>query len=245
MEYSPVLSICTAALEIGAAVWILRGPGRKRIMQTTAAILFLLAGYQLVEAVFCTGLLPTTGSLLPRLAFVVVAWLPPTGLLLVARLFPTQRLMLVRFSYFMYIFCTALVLAIAVQPGFVTESVCMVVFARYTTPTPLYNLYGMFYQFGLMSMLFLSSYGVTICDDRRQRLLLGQVLLGSLSFIIPALVTISVLPIAENALPSILCHFALFLAIFLVRLAVIERRWEATPGMETPFPVETLGTGSA
>jgi len=227
MDYSPVLSVCTAILEIIAGLWVLRGSGRKPVLRTTALILFLLAAYQLVEAVFCTGLLPSTGSLLPRLAFIVVAWLPPTGLLLVAQLYPTTSPLLFRLSYLMYLLCMALVVAIIVQPGFVTESVCMVVFARYTTPTPLYNLYGLFYQFGLLSMLVLSSYGVTICDDRRQRLLLGQVLLGSMAFIIPALVTVSILPIAENALPSILCHYALFLAVFLVRLVVIERQWES------------------
>jgi predicted neutral ceramidase superfamily lipid hydrolase len=245
MDYSPILSLTTAALEIGAAVWVLRGPGRKPLLHTTAAILFFLAGYQVVEAVLCTGLLPAAGPFLPRLAFIVVAWLPPTGLLLVARLYPTRSHMLYRLSYGMYLFCLALVVAILLEKNFVSQSVCLVVFARYTTPTPLYGLYGLFYQAGLMSMLVLSAYGVTICDDRRQRLLLGQVLLGSMAFIFPALVTVAVIPIAEKALPSILCHFALFMAVFLVRLVLIERRWELEPGMDASLPVETLGTGTA
>jgi len=227
MEYNPLLSVLTAAVEIGGAVWALNGPGRKPLIRTTASILLFLAGYQIVEAVFCTGLLPFTGSLLPRLAFIVVAWLPPMGLLLVAQLFPTSSRAPYWFAEFMFLCCAVLVGRIATSPGFVTESVCMVVFARYTNPTPLYQTYGLFYQTGLMSMLLLSAYGVTICDDRRQRLLLGQVQLGSLAFIIPALVTVSILPIAENALPSILCHFALLLALFLLRLVAIERKYEA------------------
>ncbi|MEZ0395612.1 MAG: hypothetical protein ABWK53_04165 [Anaerolineales bacterium] len=245
MDYNPLLSIATAALEIGAGTWALRGPGRKPIIHAVATILFLLAGYQIVEAIFCTGLLPTTGSFLPRLAFIVVAWLPPTGLLLAARLYPGQKRGLYWYAYGMYLFCAALVLGIATDPHFVTTSVCMIVFARYTTPTPLYHTYGLFYQSGLMSLLAISAWGVTLADDRRQRLLLGQLMLGSMAFIFPSLVTVATLPVAENALPSIMCHFALLLALFLIRLVAIERHNVLEPNTATPLPVETMSTGAA
>lgn len=244
MDYNPILSIFTASLEIGAGIWALQGPGRKAIVRPTAAILFFLAGYQVVEAVLCTHLLPVSGSLLPRLAFMVVAWLPPTGLLLVARLYPSQTKKVHRYAYGMYMLCLGLVVAIALQKNFVSTSVCLIVFARYTNPTPLFGLYGMFYQSGLLSMLILSAYGVTVCDEHHQRLLLGQVLLGCLAFIFPALVTVAVIPVADKALPSIMCHFALFLALFLVRLLVIERRQVLESGLEPALP-ETLNAGQA
>ena len=223
MDYNPLLSIATATLEVGAAVWALRGPGRKPIIHTVSSILFFLAAYQIIEAIFCTGS-PVTLAFLPKLAFIVVAWLPPTGLLLVARLYPTKTRTLYYFAYAMFIFCGALVASIAVDKAFVTATVCEIVFATYTNPTPLYHTYGLFYQSGLMSMLLLSAYGVTICRNDHQRLLLGQVLLGSIAFIFPALAGVVMLPIANNALPSILCHLALLLALFLIRLIWMERR---------------------
>jgi len=243
MNYNPLLSIATATLEVGAAIWVLRGPGRKTILHTVSAILFFLAGYQIVEAIFCTGS-PVTLAFLPRLAFMVVAWLPPTGLYLVALLYPTQTRTLYYFTYAMFVFCGVLVAGIAVDKSFVTATVCEIVFATYTNPTPLYQTYGLFYQSGLMSMLLLSAYGVTICKDDHQRLLLGQVLLGSIAFIFPALVTVAVYPIASNALPSTMCHLALLLALFLFRLAFIERKWSVHPGMEAALPVETMQTGA-
>ena len=223
MNYNPILSIGTATLEVGAAIWALRGPGRRPLIHTVSAILFFLAGYQVIEAIFCTGS-PVTLGFLPKLAFIVVAWLPPTGLLLVARLYPTGKRALHYFAYAMYVFCGVLVAGIAVDKAFVTATVCEIVFATYTNPTPLYYTYGLFYQSGLMSMLFISAYGVTICKDDHQRLLLGQVLLGSIAFIFPALAAGSVLPIAANSLPSVMCHLALLLAIFLTRLVWIERK---------------------
>jgi hypothetical protein len=223
MNYSPLLSIVTASLEVGAAVWVLRGPGRKPILHTVSAILFFLAGYQIVEGILCTGS-PVTLAFLPRLAFMVVAWLPPTGLLLVAQLYPTKTRTIYYYAYAMFIFCGTLVASIAVDKSFVTATVCEIVFAQYTNPTQLYQTYGIFYQTGLMSMLLLSAYGVTICTDDHQRLLLGQVLLGSIAFIFPALVMVAVIPIAQDALPSIMCHFAMLLAFFLIRLAWMERK---------------------
>jgi hypothetical protein len=245
MDYNPILSIATATLEIGAGTWALRGPGRRPIVRAAAAILFLLAGYQIVEAVFCAGLLPAVSNFLPRLAFIVVAWLPPTGLLLAARLYPTKKRFLHLYAYGMYLFCAALVLGIATDERFVTFTVCEIVFARYTNPTALYQTYGLFYQSGLMGLLAITAWGVTVCDDRRQRLLLGQLMLGSMAFIFPSLVAVAVLPVAEKALPSIMCHFALLLAAFLARLVVVERKTVLESESETPIPVETMPTGAA
>ncbi len=89
MTYSPVLAMVTAAFEIAAAVWVLRGPGRRAILRTTAAILVFLAGYQIVEVAICSAA-PGYGFL-PRLAFMVVSWLPPLGILLVALLLGPAR----------------------------------------------------------------------------------------------------------------------------------------------------------
>jgi hypothetical protein len=130
----------------------------------------------------------------------------------------------------MFTFCGLLVAIIAADKTFVTATVCEIVFARYTNPTPLYQTYGIFYQCGLMSMLLISAYGVTICNDDHQRLLLGQVLLGSIAFIFPALVSVAVIPMADNALPSIMCHFASLLALFLSRLIWLERRMAESEG---------------
>jgi hypothetical protein len=165
----------------------------------------------------------------------VVAWLPPMGLLLVARLYPDNPRWVRGFAYFMFLVCTVLVVGIAVDRNFVTASVCLIVFARYHNPTPLYQAYGIFYQSGLLSMLLLSANGVTNSEDSHTRRLLGQVLLGSIAFIVPSLVTVAVVPVAEAALPSIMCHFALLLAIFLTRLAWMERHAGSLLDQSTPL----------
>jgi len=84
MTYDPLLSLATASFEIMATIWALRGPGRRAIVRPASTILVLLAGYQILEVVLCSG--STASGPLSQLAFINVTWLPPTGVLLATRL---------------------------------------------------------------------------------------------------------------------------------------------------------------
>ncbi len=124
---------------------------------------------------------------------------------------------------------------IAAHPGFASEPVCQVVFARYAhTPTP-YLAYGAFYWVGLLGMVLLAGHGATYSADPHDRRLSTQLLIGSLAFILPSLLTSWVFRIPEGAFASIMCHYALLLAVFLARLLYLERR--SLPAEER-LPVE-------
>ncbi|MCD4796739.1 MAG: hypothetical protein K8R49_06175 [Candidatus Cloacimonetes bacterium] len=223
MNYSPILSIITALFEISAAVWALMGAGRKKIIYTSSAILFLLAAYQILEVVICTEL--QSSIFFSRLAFIVIAWLPPAGILLIALLFPTKKKAVYWFTGLMFVFALLISIWLFIDKSFVTGSVCSIIFARYSNPMPQYIIYAGFYHLGMMGMLFLSAHGVMICKDQNQRLLLGQMLMGSLTFIVPSLITVIAVPPVRGALPSVMCHYALLLAIFITRLLYLERRY--------------------
>ncbi|MCK4695835.1 MAG: hypothetical protein KAT74_08735 [Candidatus Cloacimonetes bacterium] len=222
MNYSPVLSIITALFEILAAVWALLGAGRKKIIYTSSAILLLLAAYQILEVVICTA--PQSSIFFSRLTFIVIAWLPPASILLIVLLFPTKKKAIYWFTSLIFTLALLISIWLLIDKGFVTKSVCTVIFARYSNPMPQYIIYAGFYHLGMLGMLFLSAHGVIICKDHKQRLLLGQMLMGSLAFILPSLITVIAIPYTRGALPSIMCHYALLLAIFITRLLYLERR---------------------
>jgi len=222
MTYSPVLAIGTAIFEVSVAIWALRGPGRKPIIRTTSAILFILAAYQIVEVLVCTRA-PAYGFM-PQMAFIVVTWLPPLGLLLIAHLSPSQAAVNYAISYFMLAVAFSFVLWIAFDARFVSDSVCNVVYAKYSTPMPRFQYYSWFYWIGLFGMLVMSALGVRNSDNPGQKELLKSVLIGSLGFIVPGVIVTNFVAPAQGALPSLMCHFALVLAIFLARLITIERR---------------------
>jgi hypothetical protein len=167
---------------------------------------------------------------LPRLALIVVAWLPPCGLLLLAYLYPKKNLAVLGFARFMFVFALIITVWIFLDKEFVSDSVCTIVFARYTNPMPRYLIYGGYYQLGLLGMLFLSANGIIHCEDYTQRMLLGQLLMGSLAFIVPSLVLVIAFSATDSALASIMCHFALLLAVFLTRLLYLERRFTKESG---------------
>ena len=222
MTYSPVLAIATAIFEISVAIWALRGPGRKPIIRTTSAILLLLAAYQLVEVLVCSRA-PVVGFM-PQMAFIVVTWLPPLGLLLIALLSPSQAPVNYAVSYFMLAVALSIVIWIAFDDRFVSDSVCNIVYAKYSSPLPRFRIYAWFYWLGLFGMIALSALGMKNSDDRRQQRLLKYVLMGSLGFIVPAVIVNRFVAPAQGALPSVMCHFALILAVFLAKLISNERR---------------------
>lgn len=224
MNYSPILSIFTAVFEVSAGIWALVSKGRKWVLRASAAILFLLAAYQIIETVLCND--PEGLRVFGRIAFMVVLWLPPTGLLLLS-LLAGRKVKWLRVFTIVYYFLAALILVwLLIDRTPIGISVCLVVFAQYhdVMASNLNLVYGSFYQLGLISMLFISAYLVIKTEDTVQRKLIGQILFGCMAFIIPALIVVNVFTIASGSFSSILCHFALFLAIFIVRLIYLERQ---------------------
>ncbi len=222
MTYSPVLGLATAAFEMVVALWAITGPGRKDVVRITSAILFLLAGYQVAEVLICTG--RTEPGLLPRLAFMIVTWLPPLGLLLIARLLSPRSRAVTRTAHAMLGAAAAIMVWIVLDAGFVTASVCSTVFARYAHSMPRFQAYAYFYWLGLLGMVAFSTYGARRSARAEDRRLLTELRTGCAGFILPSLLVTWFVPTADGALPSIMCHFALVLAVFLARLVWVERR---------------------
>lgn len=233
MEYSPVLAVATAAFEIIVAGWAFtlskakrlasRGgrAGDRTIARTTGVILLLLAGYQLTEVAICAD--AGAAGFLPRFAFIIVTWLPALGLLLIALLHRPRSRSLFACAIAMLTISAGIVAWIALDRSFATASVCNAVFARYAHAHPRFQLYAGYYWLGLLGMAALSAYGALKSGDPHRRRLLSHVHVGTIGFVIPSIVTSLFVPAARSALPSVMCHFALILAVLLVRMLWVLR----------------------
>jgi len=228
MEYSPTLAVATAGFEIIAATWAFtlarekrsadrpRRSGDRTIAITTGIILFLLAGYQLTEVAICADV--ADAGFLPRLAFIVVTWLPALGILLVAQIHRPPSRFLYACAISMLTISAGIVTWITLDQSFAAASVCNAVFARYAHTYPRFQLYGAYYWAGLLGMIALSAYGIRTSKDRHRRRLLAHVYVGTLGFVLPSIAVSYFVPATRSALPSILCHFALILAVLLTRM---------------------------
>jgi hypothetical protein len=184
--------------------------------------LFLLSLYQAIEATICVGLLDST--VLSRLAFMVIIWLPPFGVLLISKLFAERYRLFDWFIIFLFTINLLTVILILFDKNFVLKTVCSTVFAKFTNSQPLYLFYSIVYQFGLLSMILTASYGIITYKNSKEKLLMKQILIGTLAFVIPALITVFAVRSTNGALPSIMCHFAIFLALFLFRMIYLDQK---------------------
>ncbi len=218
--YSPALSLFTAAAEISIAIWAWRGEGRRDIVQPLAYILLLLAGYQLAEVFVCSR--PTT-TIFARFAFADVIWLPPLGVYLVAMLSGSKTPKMKPLAGAFFAGAGVLTAVVLLVPEFVTRAVCEVVIAKYSHQSGWYLVYGSFYQLGLGAMLFGGAAALATASDPIRRRHLADLQLGTLGFVLPALLTPVALPGLDGAMPSIMCHYGLVLAAFLARIVWREQ----------------------
>ena len=220
-EYSPTLSIVTAALELLAAGWTLRAYGRRSVRIPVALMFLFLAGYQLIEVFVCAD---PSSVFLARAAFVDVVWLPPLGLLFLLRLGRPARRIWTWLVYGTLGLAGVISVWVTVDPTFVTGTVCQAVIAFYTHPTSGIELYGMFYHSGLWAMMAGGIRVILKAEDPVDRAHAADFVMGTVGFVVLALTTEVVFPGTRNATPSVMCHYAIILALFLARLMWRESR---------------------
>lgn len=224
-SYSPILGVATASFEIIAGIWVLTRRGRKHVLWTTAALLFLLAGYQVFESIICWSSGPAL-NYLSRFAFLDITWLPPLSLLLISHITgpasPESRKVR-RLANAALVLAALMSVWIVIDYRFITGTICEFMVAKYSYIEPYFHFYGAYYELTQLSTIFIPIWLMMRSDSVPDRRQLGHVMAGSLLFIIPSLFLGAVLPEKFNfALPSLMCHFAVFYALFLIKLAKCE-----------------------
>jgi hypothetical protein len=228
MRYSPLLALVTGLLEIGAGIWILisRSPGRRRILLPAGIIFLLLAGYQFAEIAVCAR---PEHKFLTQLAFLDITWLPPLGLWLGGQLGSPRNRWIRAIAAVDMVLALGLSVWILADPGGITRSVCQVVIARFFPSRIFEQVYGLFYEGSLVLIIFAGAAGMASSEDPIDRRHWANLQTGILGFMLPALAVSLLSPEPAGLLPSVMCHFAIVLAVSLYALALRERRARVVP----------------
>ena len=221
MVYSPYPALLTAAIEIGAAAWTFTSKGRKNIITPIGLILILLAGYQIAEVFACAN---PENVLAARIAFLDILWLPALGILLVKNVSDLSKTFFRNVSTGYFTAAACLALFIVFDPNFVNVSVCEIVFAHYDKASPFYKLFALYYDTGLAVIIFGAVAAMAGVEDNTRRQHLADIQIGTLSFVLPAMAVQMMIPRLDDAFASIMCHFALFFAFFLILLIRREKK---------------------
>ena len=215
-NYDGILSLLIFCIEIvllGNVLYFSKSKYKNLIV----TILLLLALYQFFEFLIC-GMNLKEGFVI-YLAFVTISFLPPTGLLLIAKV---NKINLKRFQGL--IFAPAIFFSLyyflTIKEFRVRE--CSVIYASYHYP--LGFLYGLFYYLPILIALSIAFRNLFTSKDKvlkRNNLIL---ILGYLSFLIPMIVTLLIYPESVNFIESLMCKFAFVLSLTISYFALDIKR---------------------
>jgi hypothetical protein len=215
--FSPPVMIATMVIEAGLAVYTVWRYKLNDLVRLIVAMLIGLAVFQLAEYFVCTGL----GSMAApwsRIGFVAITALPPLGLHIMHKLAGKPRRRLVNTAY---VTMAAYMVLFLVTPDIFTGHVCTgnyVIFQFTANVTGLYTVYYFGWLLAGIGLGFKWANELMARGKAKVRQLqsVQGLILGYLVFLIPSAISMVVRPDARRGIPSVLCGFAVLLALTLV-----------------------------
>jgi hypothetical protein len=222
--FSPPVMIATFFIETVGAAWIALRYKNTHIARLIIALLLCLAIFQLAEFFICEGVFMLPGLAWARLGYVAITMLPPLGISLAIAIAGKKKLKLFQAAIYLVAACFT-VFFVFIQNS-LTSEYCTgnyVIFEAYYPHTH----YGLYYY----SLLVV---GLTMCfrwarktKSKTTRQALTWLGIGYLAFMLPTAIVNFMDPATLRAIPSIMCGFAVLLAlvlIFAVAPRVCEKR---------------------
>jgi hypothetical protein len=174
-------------------------------------IMLLLQTYQLSEFLLCIGV---TQDIVVRLALSIITFLPPTGYLLTIRVLQCKRKFILFIFYLILLFGTMLAFYFFFVDTTIVLQDCNPVYAIYQIG--LRYLYGVYYNLVIAFTLLVIFYQIIFKRVLKHNLKGLFVLIGYISFLLPMTITLIVDPQLISAVTSIMCKYAILLAIMLL-----------------------------
>lgn len=207
--FSPPVMVATILIELALAAWVVIRYAISSARHLITAILILLAAFQFAEFNVCGSSLPDL--IWSRLGYVFITFLPPLGLHLITQLRHEPHSRLLRLSYGG---AAAFAGGFALLPAGLNRGVCGGNYVIFRLAEPLSTVYTAFY----LGLVFLSLAvalrpHLNLAPESHQAL--QWIAIGYLAFTLPTFVINYLLPATHLAIPSIMCGFAVILALIL------------------------------
>jgi len=209
--FSPPVMLATFIIEAGLLIYT---AVRYKLNATTriiAAMLALLATFQLAEFGICGKNVEDT-LIWSRIGYVAITLLPPLGLHLIYKIAKKKLDWIVVVGYATGI---AFALLFAFSDKVFASQVCTSNYAIFHLISPYSDMYFIYYYGWLITGLFLSYFLGKLGDNKQRRTLKLQSI-GYISFLLPTGVINAINPETMRGIPSIMCGFAVIYALILV-----------------------------
>jgi len=201
--FSPGVMISTFLIEIILAIYVYLKYKMTAFSRLIILLLIFLATFQLAEYQICTG---NYSELWTKIGFVSITFLPALGLQLISLVTESKK-----FLKLGYILMVGFILFFIFYPTAINGAVCGGNYIIFNTHHIISWLYAAYYLgFLLIGILESAKY---LQHNRNQAA--KWMLAGYISFTLPMTIIYLMFPEARSAIPSIMCGFAIFLALIL------------------------------
>ncbi len=219
--FSPAVMISTFLIEIGLVFYVIWRFGVNGITRLAVAVLICLAVFQFAEFNVCEGAFGLSSVDWARLGYVSITALPPLGVHLIARLSGDKRRWPFRLAYvlggvfaFYFLFIT----------GGVSTDACLGNYVIFKQGAGSGLLYGVYY-YGLLIAAI--GYAIFLAKNAKANIKksLNWLIIGYLLFMVPTTLVNIIDPSTITGIPSIMCGFAVMLAL-VIAFAVLPIRFK-------------------
>lgn len=222
--FSPPVMIATFFIEIGLALYVVWRYKLNEITRLAVALLFFLSVFQLAEYNVCEGSFGIDSLSWARLGYVAITMLPPIGFHLATKIAGQKQRGLVAFAYAAGV---AFALFFAFSGDGITSPACLgnyVIFKSAPGSVWLYTLY--YYGWLILTTVYAFTRAKAGLAKNKARAL-KSLAIGYTAFVLPTTAVNIIDPSTISGIPSIMCGFAVILAVILAG-AVLPQYYRVT-----------------
>ncbi|HCR56052.1 TPA: hypothetical protein DIV49_03695 [Candidatus Saccharibacteria bacterium] len=209
--FSPPVMLATFAVEIMFAVYVLYRYKLTKMAQIMVTILICLATFQGAEFVLCGGL-GLSGIDWARVGYGAITLLPPLGLHLAYEIAGKKSDYFLKAAYGSAI---AFLAYYTFSSFAMSNTVCYANYVIFDTDSLGAKLYGIYYYGWLLTGIYFAHKWASSMKKQRKTALYALIA-GYVSFMLPTALVNIMDASTVAAIPSIMCGFAVILAIVLV-----------------------------
>lgn len=219
MCFAPYISLSTFIIEFLLAIYFLLRNPKDKLNQIIALLSLMLGIYQLNEFLICV----TGANIFTRLAMITTALLPSIGISYALIMWRKK----LKWYWHTLIYTPAIFFIVMFSMPFYykTNAFCNSVFIQYPNIGLMSDFYGLYYTIyvvGTGVLFYLASNN----KSKKERILLRLGMLSMLIFTVPTFIFLQFLPSLNNSFPSVLCEFALLLAIELIIVIFFKEKYK-------------------
>lgn len=212
--FSPLVMISTFAIEVVGALWVAVRYKRTTTSVLIIALLVMLATFQFAEYMVCEGAFGVSSLDWARIGYVAITLLPALGMHLAMTIAGQTNKYAVVASYAVATLFSIFFL-FSGEHG-VQNDICMGNYVIFEMSRNLVYLYALYYYTWLLVGMIYAYHTAREMKSEKKRKALNALSIGYFSFIFPTTLVNIIDPTTMAAIPSIMCGFAVILALILV-----------------------------